>query len=61
MEEKNVLDLILKIKELVAESEVDAEKVIKGNKAAAVRVRKAMQTIKQVAQEIRVASQDCKK
>lgn len=49
------------IKELVAELEADVEKFYKkGNKSAAVRIRKAMQDIKNLAQELRVHVQETK-
>ncbi len=48
------MDKILKLKELVASVEGDAEKFFnKGNAAAGTRVRKALQELKTLAQEIR--------
>lgn len=41
------------LKTLVAEIESDIQKAEGGNKAAGTRVRKQMQTIKQVAQNVR--------
>ena len=41
------------LKQLVAEVEDDLRKAVGGNKAAGTRVRKKMQEIKAVAQEIR--------
>jgi len=61
MEGQNVLDLLVEIQTVAAESEVDAEKVIKGNKTAGIRLRKTMQTIKSLAQDIRDGVQDNKK
>ncbi len=42
-----------KIKQLIAEIEEDVHKAEGGNKAAGTRVRKAMQDVKNTAQEIR--------
>ena len=43
-----------RLKKLVAEVEEDVKKAAGGNKAAGTRVRKAMQEIKNAAQDIRV-------
>jgi hypothetical protein len=43
-----------RLKALIADTEADVIKAEKGNKAAGTRVRKAMQEIKKVAQEVRV-------
>lgn len=49
------------LKNIIAEAEEDVDKFYdKGNKAAGTRVRKAMQDIKQVAQDIRVDVQEKK-
>jgi hypothetical protein len=49
------------IKEIILGIENDVEKFyVKGNKAAGVRIRKAMQDIKNLAQEVRVHVQDTK-
>ena len=49
------------IKKLIALADDDVEKFyMKGNKAAAVRIRKAMQEIKNLAQEVRVHVQETK-
>ena len=49
------------IKALIASVEEDIEKFYgKGNKAAAVRIRKAMQEVKNAAQELRVHVQETK-
>ena len=61
MEEQNVLDLLVEIQQIAATSEVDAEKVIKGNKTAGIRLRKTMQQIKSLAQEVRDVVQTGKK
>jgi hypothetical protein len=47
-------DKFRKVKELIAATEADAEKFFNsGNSAAGTRVRKAMQDLKNLAQEIR--------
>jgi hypothetical protein len=47
--------LLEKVKGVVAEAEVNLTKYVeKGNKSAAGRVRKDMQALKKVAQEIRI-------
>ena len=49
------------IKNLIAGVEEDVEKFYgKGNKAAAVRIRKSMQDIKNLAQEVRLHVQETK-
>jgi len=49
------------IKELIQQTESDVNKFFnKGNKSAAVRVRKNMQEIKNLAQELRVLVQETK-
>lgn len=49
------------LKQLVLDAEADARKFYQdGNKAAGTRVRKAMQELKTLAQEIRVEIQDKK-
>ena len=55
------MDKFNEIKELLKVAETDVNKFFeKGNKAAAVRVRKAMQEIKNLAQELRVLVQETK-
>lgn len=55
------MDKFNEIKEIVLSVEQDVEKFyLKGNKSAAVRIRKAMQDIKNLAQEVRVHVQDTK-
>ena len=56
------MEIFDNIKEIIAEAEEDVSKFYeKGNKAAAVRLRKAMQDIKKLAQELRIHVQDTKK
>lgn len=55
------MDKFEEIKRLVLEAEEDVNKFyIKGNKSAAVRIRRAMQDIKNVAQEVRLHVQETK-
>lgn len=50
------------LKGIIADAEEDVDKFYnKGNKAAGTRIRKAMQDLKQVAQDLRVEVQDKKK
>lgn len=56
------MDLYHKLKNLVAEMEQDFQKFYeKGNNAAGTRIRKSMQDLKKLAQEIRSEVQDKKK
>lgn len=49
------MDIFNQLKELINEVEADAVKFYdKNNKAAGVRVRKAMQEIKKIAQDVRL-------
>lgn len=52
-ENKNILDLLLDIKELTDTIQPDAEKTLKGNKTAGIRLRKQMQEIKRLCQDVR--------
>ena len=61
MEDKNILDLLREIQVLAKKCEFDGEKVIKNNKTAGVRLRKDMQKIKSLSQEVRDFVQDSKK
>lgn len=57
-----IQDLITQLNEVLAEVQADAEKFdSKGNKAAGTRVRKAMQTVKTLAQDVRVAVSEANK
>jgi hypothetical protein len=56
-----IMEKFTKVKELVAAVEADVEKFYNsGNAAAGTRVRKAMQDLKVLAQEIRLEVQDQK-
>ena len=48
------------LQNIIYDSLYDVTKFVEGNKSAGTRVRKAMQTIKALAQEIRVEVQDQK-
>ena len=55
------MEIFDNIKEIMAEAEDDVSKFYeKGNKAAAVRIRKAMQDIKKLAQDLRIHVQETK-
>lgn len=43
-----------RLKQTIADAEADLVKAEKGNKAAGTRVRKAMQDVKKIAQEVRI-------
>ena len=53
-------DLYDSLQNVINDSQNDVTKFVEGNKSAGTRVRKAMQTIKALAQEIRVEVQDQK-
>ena len=55
------MDKFEEIKQIILDIESDVEKFYKkGNKSAAVRIRKAMQDIKSKAQELRIHVQETK-
>ena len=57
-----IQNLINQLNEVLAEVQLDAEKFDeKGNRAAGTRVRKAMQTVKGLAQDVRVAVSEANK
>ena len=58
--ENNVIKLLQKMGDQFNSVETDAEKFVEGNNSAGTRVRKAMQMIKKMAQDIRVEVQDQK-
>ena len=55
-----VKDLYQEMKDIYKTSVVDVDKFCEGNNSAGTRVRKAMQVVKQLAQDIRVEVQDQK-
>tara|TARA_R100000152_G_C6765347_1_gene190145 strand:- start:1296 stop:1493 length:198 start_codon:yes stop_codon:yes gene_type:complete len=58
--ENQVEVLYDKMQDLINDSQGDVTKFVNGNKSAGTRVRKVMQTIKALAQEVRVEIQDQK-
>ena len=57
----NKLDSLFdNLQDVVNDCQTDVVKFIEGNNSAGTRVRKAMQTIKSLAQEVRVEVQDQK-
>ena len=58
--ENNVIKLLQQMGENLNNVEVDAEKFVEGNNSAGTRVRKAMQIVKNLAQQIRVEVQNQK-
>ena len=49
-----------KLQDAINDCQADVTKFIEGNNSAGTRVRKAMQTVKSLAQEVRVEVQDQK-
>ena len=60
MENNNVIKLMQDLEKEFLASCNDAERFVLGNKSAGTRVRKYMQNIKKLAQEVRVEIQDQK-
>ena len=58
--ENNVIKLFQKMGEEFEKTVLDAEKFVDGNNSAGTRVRKAMQNVKNLAQQIRVEIQNQK-
>ena len=58
--ENNVIKLLKKMGEEFEKVETDTEKFVEGNNSAGTRVRKSMQVVKQLAQQIRVEIQNQK-
>ena len=57
----NQLDSLYdKLQDIVNDSQNDVTKFVEGNNSAGTRVRKAMQAVKALAQEVRVEVQDQK-
>tara|TARA_R100001082_G_scaffold110158_1_gene89229 strand:+ start:205 stop:405 length:201 start_codon:yes stop_codon:yes gene_type:complete len=55
--ENNIIKLLQQMGENLNNIEVDAEKFVEGNNSAGTRVRKTMQIVKKLAQEVRVEVQ----
>ena len=58
--ENEVIKLLQKMGEELSDIETDAEKFVEGNNSAGTRVRKTMQIVKNLAQEVRVEVQNQK-
>jgi len=58
--ENNVVKTMIAMERVFESCAKDAEKFVEGNNSAGTRVRKAMQTVKSLAQEVRVEVQDQK-
>ena len=58
--ENEVIKLLQKMSNEFNSVEVDAEKFVEGNNSAGTRLRKAMQNIKNIAQQVRVEVQNQK-
>ena len=58
--ENNVIKLFQKMGDEFAKVEIDTEKFVEGNNSAGTRVRKSMQVVKNLAQQIRVEVQNQK-
>ena len=58
--ENKVIKLLQKMGEELSDIETDAEKFVEGNNSAGTRLRKAMQNIKNIAQQVRVEVQNQK-
>ena len=58
--ENEVIKLLQKMGNELNSVEVDAEKFVEGNNSAGTRVRKTMQTVKNLAQQVRVEVQNQK-
>lgn len=58
--ENEVIKLLQQMGKELSDIEIDAEKFVEGNNSAGTRLRKAMQNIKNIAQEVRVEVQNQK-
>ncbi len=58
--ENNVIKAMIKMEKVFESCAEDAEKFVEGNNSAGTRVRKYMQQIKNLAQEVRVEVQNQK-
>ena len=58
--ENEVIKLLQKMGNELNNVEADAEKFVEGNNSAGTRVRKTMQTVKNLAQQVRVEVQNQK-
>tara|TARA_Y100000592_G_scaffold99891_1_gene177629 strand:+ start:491 stop:664 length:174 start_codon:yes stop_codon:yes gene_type:complete len=54
------MELFEKLQDLVNSTQADIDKFNSGNKSAGTRVRKAMQEVKNIAQDVRIEVQNIK-
>mgnify|MGYP003134232296 CR=1 FL=1 len=57
MENNNIIKFMKDMENIFISCATDAEKFVEGNNSAGTRVRKSMQTIKKLAQEVRLEIQ----
>tara|TARA_R100001509_G_scaffold1146_1_gene1112 strand:+ start:13 stop:213 length:201 start_codon:yes stop_codon:yes gene_type:complete len=55
--ENNVIKTMIAMGKVIEDCEIEAEKFVEGNNSAGTRLRKAMQQIKNMAQDVRVEVQ----
>ena len=60
MEDNPIYESYSRLEQIVVDSMLDASKFVNGNSSAGTRVRKAMQEVKKIAQEIRLEVQEQK-
>ena len=54
MEDNPIYESYSRLEQIIMDSTLDASKFVNGNNSAGTRVRKAMQEVKKIAQDIRV-------
>ena len=60
MEDNPLYESYSRLEQIIMDSMLDASKFVNGNNSAGTRVRKAMQEVKKIAQDIRVEVQEQK-
>ena len=60
MEDNPIYESYSRLERIIMDSTLDAGKFVNGNNSAGTRVRKAMQEVKKIAQDIRVEVQEQK-
>ena len=60
MKDNPIYESYSRLEQIVVDSMLDASKFVNGNSSAGTRVRKAMQEVKKIAQEIRLEVQEQK-
>ena len=60
MEDNPIYESYSRLEQILGDSMLDASKFVNGNNSAGTRVRKAMQVVKQLAQDVRVEVQEQK-